>query len=254
MNEITAGLLVAACVFAGSIVGLLLYPLLPKHHQTTETRDAIRLGIGMISILASLVLGLLTASAKGTFDNADQQIRAYSADLILLDHTLRDYGSDADGIRKMLLQYTDYAVRTTWPEDPSFKPEPLENKQEGELLDQSMHEILALKPITDEQRWLRNHALEIAATLVHTRWSMIVSQQGSVSPILIVIMVAWIFIIFVSFGMNAPRNATVAGAFLLCALAIGASIFLTLEMDTPFAGVIMISSGPMKSALTHLSQ
>jgi hypothetical protein len=77
---------------------------------------------------------------------------------------------------------------------------------------------------------------------------------GSLAGLLLGVLVAWILIIFVSFGLYAPRNAMVAGAFLLRALSIGASIFVILEMDTPFDGVIMISGGPMKKALAHLSQ
>lgn len=248
------GALVAACVFTGSAVGMWLNPLLPGRHRADDTRDAVRLGTGMISVLASLVLGLITASAKGTFDSADQQMRAYAADLILLDQTLRDYGHDGDSIRQMLLQYTDHAVRTTWPDDTVPPKEALENKSEGALLDRSMLAILGLVPATDEQRWLRQHALDVVARLIHTRWALLVGQEGAISPILLDVMVAWVCIIFVSFGLHAPRNATVVVAFMLCSLSIGASIFLILEMDTPFAGAIMISSAPMKNALAHLSQ
>ena len=254
MNEIVIGLLVAACVFTGGVGGLLLCTLLPKHHLTTETRDTVRLGIGMISILASLVLGLLTASAKATFDSADQQLRSYAADLILLDETLRDYGTAADPIREMLRHYTAEALHTTWPDTAPAQEQPLENKQAGELLDHAMQAILTLTPRNDNERWLRNQALKIAARLIHTRWSLLVGQEGAINPVLLGIMVAWIFVIFASFGLFAPRNATVVAAFFLCSVSIGASIFLILEMDTPFSGVIMISGAPMQSALAHLSE
>jgi hypothetical protein len=254
MNEIAISVIAAACVFAGGVGGLLLSPLLPMHHLTTETRDTVRLGMGMISILASLVLGLLTASAKGTFDSADQQLRAYAADLILLDETLRDYGTAADPIRMMLRQYTGEAVHTTWPDEAPAQAQPLENKQAGELLDHVMQATLTLSPTIDNERWLRTQALQIAAQLIHTRWSLLVSQEGAINPVLLGIMVAWIFIIFASFGLYAPRNTTVVAAFFLCAMAIGASIFVILEMDTPFNGAIMISGVPMKNALAHLSQ
>ena len=253
MNDIIIGLIVFTCIFAGGMGGLLLSPLLPTQHRSTETRDVVRLGMGMISVLASLVLGLLTASAKGTFDNADQQLRSYSADLIMLDQTLRDYGDEADAIRAMLVRYTDQAVRTTWPEEAPAQRQPLEDKNAGELLDRAMQAVLALSPTNDRQQWLRSHALEIAGHLIRTRWSVLVGQEGSISPVLLGIMVVWITVIFASFGLNAPRNMTVAVAFLLCAASIGASVFLIEEMDTPFSGVIMVSGAPMKNALAHLN-
>jgi hypothetical protein len=250
--DIIIGLLVAACVFLGAVGGMQLYRWLPDSHLSTETKEVVRLGIGMISILAALVLGLLTASAKNAFDGADQQIRSYAADLTLLDQSLRQYGPEATPIRKDLLDYTERAVRTTWPDPGEATNQPLEDKGAGELLDKVAQQILTLKPHTDEQSWLRGQALDISARLVHTRWTLLMNQQGSVSSILLIIVVVWITVIFASFGLNAPRNATVVAAFLVCALSIGTSIFLILDIDTPFAGVIKISGVPMRSALDHL--
>ena len=119
---------------------LLLYPLLPAHHLTGETRDAVRVGIGMVSILTTLELGLLLASAKGTLGRTDQQVRSYAADLILLVQTLRA--------------------------------------------------ILALAPANDEQRWLRNQALGVAASLIHTRWLVLVIETDAISPVLLGIVIA----------------------------------------------------------------
>jgi hypothetical protein len=246
------GMLAFITIFAGGMAGLQLYRLLPEHHLTTETRDVVRLGIGMISILASLVLGLLTASAKSTFDDADRTMRSYTADIILLDGMLRNYGTEADTIRKMVLEYTERARRTTWGDQSGQGP--LEDKNLGKLLYEAAQNILALVPVNDNQRWLRSQALDIASRLIHTRLSLLANQNGSISPVLLVLMVVWITMIFASFGLNAPRNATVVGAFLVCSLSIGASIFLILEMDTPFDGIIMVSGEPMMSALDHLRE
>jgi hypothetical protein len=252
IHDAAIGLLAFVTIFTGGMAGLQLYRLLPEHHLTGETRDVVRLGIGMISVLASLVLGLLTASAKSTFDGADRTLRSYTADIILLDRMLRNYGIEADAARKMLLDYTEGALRTTWGDQSGRGP--LEDKNLGKLLYEATETILALVPATDNQRWLRSQALDIASRLIHTRFSLLVNQDGSMSPVLLVIMVVWIMLIFASFGLNAPRNATVVVAFLVCSLSIGASIFLILEMDTPFDGIIMVSGEPMTSALDHLRE
>ena len=254
MDDTVTGLIVFACVFTGGLAGLLLSPLLPHHHRSDATRDVVRLGIGMISILASLVLGLLTASAKGRFDNTDQQLRSYAADMIQIDQLLRDYGSEATPIRALLLRYTDDTIRTTWPDAVSAQSGPLESKAEGELLDRAMQGILQLAPADETHAWLRKHALDLASDLIRTRWAVLVGQEGSVSPVLLGIMVMWVTIIFASFGLNAPRNATIVVAFLLCSASIGASVFLIEEMDTTFSGVIVLSSAPMQDALAHLRE
>jgi len=254
MNDLEISLLVALAVFASAMTTMLLYPKLPTHHRTNETRDVVRLGMGMISVLTSLVLGLLIASAKGTFDTTDHDMRAYAADFILLNQTLRDYGPQADGVRKMLLTYVEGAVHELWPDKTDVQRATFEDPKAGSLLDHSMEAILTLKPTNDDQVWLRQRALEIAAGLIHTRWSLVINQHGTISPIETGIVVAWIMVIFASFGLNAPPNAIVVSAFFVCSLSIGAAIFLVRELDSPFNGMIMISPGPMQNAVAHLSR
>jgi membrane-bound ClpP family serine protease len=83
----------------------------------------------------------------------------------------------------------------------------------------------------------------------------LIEQSGSsVRPLFMIVLVTWIVLIFASFGFNAPRNATVLTAFLVCALAIGGAIFLILEMDGPFDGYITVSSKPMHSALAYMER
>ena len=102
MNTITISLLVAACIFAGGVGGLFLHRIVPRDHLTRETLDVIKLGTGMLSVLASLVLGLLIATAKTSHDQTDQAIRNYAAQLALLNETLRDYGGAASVPRDRL--------------------------------------------------------------------------------------------------------------------------------------------------------
>src|SRR5436305_15075203 len=99
MESNIISLIAFACIFGGGLAGLALAGWLPTHHRDHDTRDVIRLGMGMISVLASLVLGLLIASAKSSFDHTNDALTSYSADLIQLDRTLRDYGAGADPVR-----------------------------------------------------------------------------------------------------------------------------------------------------------
>ncbi len=81
-------------------------------------------------------------------------------------------------------------------------------------------------------------------------------EQGSsfISMPLLAMLVFWLAIIFSSFGLFAPRNATVMTTLFLFALSAAAAIFLILEMYAPFQGLIQISSAPLRNALAHLGQ
>jgi hypothetical protein len=252
MNSITMSLIVAACVLGGGLVGLFLHRFLPRGHLTKETQDVVRLGTGMLSVLASLVLGLLIATAKSSYDTVDHNLRSYAADLVLLNETLRDYGQDAAVPRDLLRSYTQLAIEDNWPTGRN-RPVLLEDAKAGKLLEHVRESIRALRPIDEGQQWLKDQALQINTSLQHQRWLLIEQAGPSVRPIVLVILVSWISFIFASFGLNAPRNATVVVAFLVCSLAIGGSIFLILEMDNPFHGAMKVSSQPMRSALAHMS-
>jgi len=78
---------------------------------------------------------------------------------------------------------------------------------------------------------------------------------GSSVPVpFLVVVVFWLTVIFGSFGIFAPRNATVIAVLIVCALSVACSIFLILEMDQPFRGVMKISSTPLRFTLSHLGQ
>jgi len=250
MNAIAVSLTVSGCVFAGGVVGLVLHRIVPKPHMTKETQDVIRLGTGMLSVMASLVLGLLIATAKTSYDNADHDTRRYAAELILLNETLRDYGNAAAVPRALLRQYTAQALQDVWPTGDAAVV--IENQESGALLERVREATRALNPVDAGQRWLQEQALQINVSLLRQRWLLIEQDNSSIRPIVIVILVSWIALIFASFGLNAPRNATVVVAFLVFSLAIGGSFFLILEMADPFLGAMKISSNAMVGALAHM--
>lgn len=250
MDPIVISLIVTAVVFLGGVAGLHLHRLLPKHHLTKETQDVVRLGIGMMSVLASLVLGLLIATAKTSFDTTDHQLRSYAAELILLNETLRDYGDSASEPRSYLRSFTEQTIAANWGTD---RPPNLDDRSAEMILEHVRETIRALKPVDAGQKWLQDQALDISASLLRQRWLLIEQTGPSVRPIVLVILVSWIVVIFASFGINAPQNATVLAAFLLCSLSIGGSVFLILEMDNPLQGLLKVSSWPMTNALSHMT-
>jgi hypothetical protein len=209
------------------------------------------LGTGMLSVLASLVLGLLIATAKSAYDTKDTSLRTFAADMILLDESLRDYGDGALPARRALRDYATKLLHDVWPDRPQ-NPYIIESEEGFKSLRRAWEEIRVLKAADDEQRRLVDGALTTSTSLLRQRWLLIEGAGPSVHNTVVVILVCWIVAIFVSFGMNAPRNPTVYAALLICAVAMGSAIFLILELDRPFEGLLQISSRPVANAVANI--
>jgi hypothetical protein len=252
VTTIETSLLVVACVFSGSLVGLTLHRLLPAQHMTSETLDVVRLGNGLLSVLASLVLGLLIATAKSSYDSTTHAIRDYAAELGVLNETLRDYGGPASVPRDVLRRYTERFLADGWPPD-GVRPATLEAGEGQRLLEQVREAIRALKPADAGATWLQDQALTGTTNLLRQRWLLIDNKQSNVQGVVLGVLVSWITVIFAGFGLNAPRNTTVVAAFFICALGIGGAIFLIMEMDRPLDGVMRISSLPVENVLKDMN-
>ncbi len=253
MSSIAVSLVVACCIFGAAIAGMWLHRLLPESHLGKETQDVVRLGTGMLSVLASLVLGLLIATAKTSYDTTDHEIRSFAADLILLNETLRDYGDAAAAPRDRLLGFTRQMRGDIWPQSSGQKSV-RDNPVTGDMLEHVREAIRALNPVDAGQRWLQDQALQISVGLMRARWLLIAQEGSNVRAITLAILVGWIALIFASFGMNAPRNLTVGAAFLVCSLSIGGAVFLILQMDDPFGGTMQISVSPIETAVSHMAR
>ena len=251
MDPLAVGAVVAGVVFISAIVGFNLHRVLPEHHLSKETHDVIRLGAGMLSVLASLVLGLLIATVKTAYDNTHSSLRVYAANLTVLDETLRDYGDGALTARRELRDYTTRLLDDVW-QHPYNHPFLVENRAAGELLEHVREAIRALPTATRNEQSLVGDALQIANSLLRERWLLIERQGSSVHPVIIVILTLWIAAIFISFGINAPQHATMYAVFLVLSVAIGSAIFLVLEMDRPFGGLLQLSGRPIETALGHM--
>lgn len=252
-SSIAISLIVFACVFGSSLVGLLLHRLVPVDHLSSESKDVVKLALGLIGTMAALVLGLLTASAKSSFDTIDNEVKQGAAQIVSLDRTLAQYGPETAEIRDALRRVVAFRLNLTWPED-SARAVQVETPQTTMSVETLQASLRALAPQTDGQRWLQSRAIAISSDLGASRW-LIFIQAGSALPLpLLVVLVVWLVVLFGSFGLLAPRNATVVAALAACALSVSGSIFLILEMSQPLTGIIKVSSAPLHYALAHLGQ
>jgi len=251
MSPTKIALIVFACVFGGALLGMFLRVLTPEHHRRQDSHDIIKLGMGLIATMAALVLGLVISAAKTSYDTQNDAVKHSAAKILLLDRMLASYGPETKEMRDLLRRIVAYRFEEIWPEDcspPTGLQGPVPNSQAF------MAGILQLSPKNDAQRWLQSRALEIGSDIMETRW-LILSALGSSIPLpFLVVVVFWLTIIFGSFGLFAPRNVTVVAVLFLCALSVAGSIFLVLEMDHPFQGLIKISSAPLRYTLALLGQ
>ncbi len=248
VNSITISMLVFGCVFGGALIGIALRDRLPQHHLASDSRDVVKLGIGLIGTMAALVLGLLVSSAKGSYDTQRSELTQMSANLILLDRILAHYGPEADGARKLLRQLAIYTLHQLWPEE-NDGAEPPSNTG-----DAYFDKIQELAPHNDSERALQSQAQDMSINLGQLRWLLFEQGGSAISMPMLVVLVFWLSIIFTGFGALAPRNSTVVATLFLCALAVSGAVFLILELDHPFQGLIKISSAPLRNAISHLGK
>jgi hypothetical protein len=248
MNFIAIRLIVLACVFGAALIGMFLRAVLPEQHLSADSKDTVRLGIGVISTMAALVLGLLVASAKNFYDAQSSELTQMSANVILLDRVLAHYGPEAKEARDLLRGAVGRTLNLIWHQDHS---EMVPTATGGEVL---YDKIQALSPKNDAQHALQAQASSMAIDLGKLRWLMFEQGSTSISLPLLWMLVFWLVIVFTSFGLFAPSNPTVIATLFLCALSVSGAIFLILEMYTPFGGLMQISSAPLRNALAHLGE
>src|SRR5882724_172480 len=250
MSSMTTGWVVFACVFGGALLGMLLRKILPDDHLSSDSKDVVKLGMGLIGTMAALVLSLLISSAKGSYDIRSAEVAQLSANITLLDRVLAHYGPEAREARDLLRRSVARVIDQLWPERGAGPSQSTPSTGAEAFYDT----IQALSPRNDAQRSLQTQALTISVSLGQTRWLLVGQSARSIPRPFLVMLICWLAFIFVSFGLFARANPTVIVALFVCALSFSSAIFLILELDRPFEGLIQISSAPMREALARLGQ
>jgi hypothetical protein len=242
-----------ACLFGGALLGMLLRRILPERHLTADSKDVVKLGMGLIATMSALVLALLIASAKGSYDTQRSEVTQMSADIIQLDRVLAHYGPQAKQVRDLERSVVIDVLMTIWS-DRAFRSEKLDSRALRAEGDHFYEDIQKLSPQDDFQRTLQSQALQVSAEVGRFRSLLLEQTGGSIPMPFLVVLIFWLTMIFASLGLFAPRNSTVVAVLFVCALSVAGAIFLILELDRPFEGLMRISSEPVRNALTRLGQ
>ncbi len=244
--------IVFACVLGGAFLGMFLRNRLPEQHLSGATKDVVRLGSGLIGTIAALVLGLLIASANSTFQTQSTQVQQLTADIILLDSTLAQYGPETTPARNLLRRAAGAMADRIWKENRSGSRK-VESFEANAASLSFYDEILKLSPHNETQRFLQARAIDTVQDLGKTRL-LLFAEAGMAIPMpFLVVLISWLAIIFATFSLFADNNATTVVALCIFALSASAAIFLILELSQPFTGLMTISSEPLRNALAPLS-
>ena len=251
MSSVTVTAVVFACTFFGALLGLYLHARLPEPHVSGDSKDVIKLVMGLIATLTALVLGLLISSAHRSYDEQEAEVQQLAVHLFQLDRALQRFGPDATESRNLLQRIVTEEIKAVATKDGTglATDKPLQAQREvAELVDR----VASLSPNTDAQRFMQGQALRLLTGLGDIRLLLNEQARGSISWPFLIVLVFWLTVLFVGFGLLAKRNVTVISALLLGAVSVAGAIFLILEMSRPYGGVMQVSIVPIRDALLNM--
>ena len=219
---------------------------------TKIPKNVVRLVANIFVVMTSLVLGLMINSAKSRFERINSNVHTLATDLILLDRSLRLYGSDADDARRRLVLYVARASDGTWT---TGDPVHVSDQTSEQLLNDVGDAVRGLKPADDARLSIWNDARAQYRRIVEQRWALVEEAEGSIPTPLLCIVIAWLVLIFGSYGYKAPRNVVVLTTFVLASALISGALYLIVDMDEPFGGgPIQVSSAPLQRAMAEIKR
>jgi hypothetical protein len=253
MSSILVAVLVFGCTFGGALLGIFLRVKLPDHHRDDGSKEVLKLVMGLIATMAALVLGLLISSAKSSYDTQQAEMQQQGIHILQLDRILVRFGPDATEARNQLRRIVAADIARTWPNDGLGVTayEPSQAQKAGEEL---LEGIARLSPKTDAQRSDQSRAQQLLISLWETHRFLEEQAGGTLSWPFLLVLVFWLTVLFVGFGLFTRFNVTVIVALLLGALSVAGAIFLILEMNRPYSGVMQISSAPIRNALIQMGR
>jgi hypothetical protein len=165
MSSFEISVVALVFVFGGSLLGLFLRTVLPKHHLDAETKDVVKLGMGLVGTMAALILGLLVTSAKSAYDTQNAELTQVSANVLLLDRILAHYGPETNQSREILKSSVARALDRMSAETHGGLAQAQQLPHGNESIYEQIH---SLSPRDEPQRSLKSEALGIALNLGQT--------------------------------------------------------------------------------------
>lgn len=248
MNEVAIAVIVFLVLLLAAVGAIHISKQMPSHYRNDETAKVISGVASIFVMLTSIAFGLMINSAKNTYAGIDSNVHAFATDLIILDRMLRAYGTAGTDARVRLVAYMEEAIASP------ARADPIDNKQDtaGAAIDALGNALAAIQPPDRFHESLLLDMRQQYRSLVDQRWTIIEQSEGAIPSPLIWMLIAWMVLVFGSFGYRAPSNAIVITTFVTAAFLIAIAFYLVLDMDVPFHGPIQISDAPLRRALAEM--
>lgn len=230
--------------------GLHLRSKLPEAHLSGDSKEVIRLATALIGTMAAVVLALLFASTRSSYEETNSSVARLTAGVIELDQLLAAYGGpDSPILRKALRNDVTLTINAIWRDDSPGGSELLEPVIHQETV---LYKLRQLTPATPAERALHLRAIEVGTSVDQTRLALFAQPPDTLSKPFITVLVLWLCFIFASFAMSSKANATLVTVLLICAFTASSAIYLILELGQPFDGLLQISNDALRGALKPL--
>ncbi|MBX5236675.1 DUF4239 domain-containing protein [Rhizobium sp. NLR4a] len=253
MSSLLLGGIVFVFLSAATSMGMVVRGRLPDHHLSPESKDAIRLATAVVGTLSALALGLLIASAKSSYDDAEVEMRTAAARVLLLDRVMAQYGPETDHARQLLRQLIERRLSRGWSAETTDEPS---RKAPGEYQDIEavQGDLRSLSPRDAMHHSLQARALDVSGMVAETHWLLVESGSEGLPWAFLAVLVCWLSLLFTTFGLQAPPNPTVLSILFVCALSVAGAVFLVSDMANPYIGLVRVSDAPLQSALERLGK
>lgn len=250
MNAVSTSLIIFCIIFSGALVGMFIRDLLPRHHLNPDSKEVVKLSMGLVATLTALVLGLLVANARSSFDAKSTHVRQMTANFTLLDAVLEQYGPEARNARLQLRRMLPALAEKVWRGDEENAGlTPFQKAPEGEAY---FRDVQLLNPRNEAQKLLRDRIYQATNDIAQTRLLLHAQTGNAIRTPFLAIMTFWMFVLFVSFGLFGRATPVTIGALLICAMSVSGAIFLIIELDRAFTGMMAIRAEPLLNALPQM--
>jgi hypothetical protein len=251
MSSTAAFLASFASILIGAAIGMALRRTLPADLLEGGSKEAIRLGAGFLSTLAALVIGLMIASAKNTYDNQNSNIRQLGTNAVLVDQMLTKYGAEAKAARTLLRETIPSATARMWRENVSGK-DGGSSFVISETAERFYNAVEGLKPANAEQTSLKSRIIQLTTDMGRTRLLVFTQADDAIPLPFFIVLVFWLVVIFASFSLFAEPSPIVIASTLVFALSVSSALFLIVDLSHPFNGLMQISNHHLHMVLPTL--
>lgn len=250
MNPLYQAGIAFALILASAFIGAVLRSKLPEHHLTGDSKDVIKLAVALIATMSALVLALLFASTRTSFERTSGHVSRITANITELDKLLAEYGPQGRPIRAALRDEIGPLIDSIWQQDAIARGNPTSETGHANSV---LYMLRELEPANKVQASLQARALQVSTDLDQTQLALLSQPSDSISNTFIIVLVIWLMFIFTVFSMSSPPNTTLFSVIFLCILSASAAIYLILELGLPFGGLMQVSNDGLRSALKPLS-